>query len=255
MKFTIDNKELQTLLTDIQIKGKHLTATGFKSSSLGTDVHISVYDNVLTLWNADQTFVVCIQHSVEVDESDEGECVVDADAVIAYLKKFKGDITFEATDHLKLSQGTKRATAGIVVSHQHMNSINMGRSIIDNVPYEVAMNSIFDMSEKSKNEAAFQLHSSEVQTAIECCEVVGSGVYNISFDGESVNFSSRDGVKSYEQEMNVIQKVGEPAGAAITGAFHRFLENDVMCNFYMTDDRPVMVRMPNRFMLKAPRLD
>ena len=87
MKFTIDNKELQTLLTDIQIKGKHLTATGFKSSSLGTDVHISVYDNVLTLWNADQTFVVCIQHSVEVDESDEGECVVDADAVIAYLKK------------------------------------------------------------------------------------------------------------------------------------------------------------------------
>jgi len=253
MKFTIDNKELQTLLTDIQIKGKHLTSKGLKSSSLGTDVHISVYDNILTLWNADQTFVVGIQHAVEVDESDEGECVVDAENLISYLKKFSGAVTFEATDHLKLSQGTKRATAGLIVSHPNMASINIGRNALENVPYDSVLNEIYHMSERTKYEAAFQLNSDDVQNAIDGCEVVGSGVYDISFDGQTVSFSSTEGIKSYSQELTVIQSIGEPAGVAITGAFHKFLGKSNLCNFYMVDDRPIMIRTENRIMIKAHR--
>ena len=42
LKFTIDSKLLETSLDSMQVRGKHLTTSGFGNSNIGTYVYLHI---------------------------------------------------------------------------------------------------------------------------------------------------------------------------------------------------------------------
>ena len=53
MKFTVNTKEMEKALTDIQVKGKYQKDTGLTNGSLDSTVKFNCVGNRLTLSNAD----------------------------------------------------------------------------------------------------------------------------------------------------------------------------------------------------------
>ena len=45
MKFSIDSKDLSNALDSMQVRGKHLTTSGFGNSNIGSYVYMSLEDN------------------------------------------------------------------------------------------------------------------------------------------------------------------------------------------------------------------
>ena len=126
MIFTIECDKLSKALTNIQVKGKGSTNSGFGNTSLGSYVMLIVKDNTLSIWNGNNTFFVKLD--IQLDEQVntrivEGSCVVDTTTLLPYLKTFGEIVTFNVGDFIALNGANKKASIPIVVNHPNNDAL------------------------------------------------------------------------------------------------------------------------------------
>lgn len=250
MIFTIETDLLKEALTSLQVKGKHLTSTGFTNSSLGQYVYCLLGDNTLTMYNGDNTFIASIV--LEVEGEKDGSVVIDTDLLLPYLRSFTGNMKFDSGDFIVISNGSRKASIPLVVNHPNQGAIVRMMNMINHVSYQPQPEVLFNFGQ-GKFEGAFTLPLKSFTTAIKNCELVKSGVYKLDFNEGVTNLSTRLNVQNkYEEQIEPMFVLGEPATIEFSGPLYSFFKEGQLLNFYVKDDFPLLVVSDDRILIKAP---
>lgn len=249
MKVNVNSNTLKNALEKIQVKGKYVNKGGLSAGKLDEVFYMTAKDDTLSLWTGNNTFIVNLQ--IEAEVLEQGAYIGKSSPIIAYLKKFDGDVMLEKGDFLTLSAGSKRASLPRVVEWPPLNAITrMGPMMMD-VPLEIKPDALPSVG-RAAFEGCFVLNSQVFSDVISGCELVGSGVYKINFD-EELTFSSSDGVtNNYSEVVEPLFRTGDPATVEYSGPLHSFFEKDQMLTFYVLDDAPLLIVADDRRLVKAP---
>jgi len=185
MKFNVDSDDLKEALESLQVKGKHLTNSGFSSSNFGTIFYAKLEDNQLSLYNGEPTFMVKI--TIGVEEGEDGDFVADSSLILPYLKSFDGQITATIGDYLCISNGRKNANIPKHVSHPHQEALSRLISITSHITYEVQPQTLFAFS-NSNFEGAFTKSYSNETDYVKDYDKEYEAVYSSNFG--SINYTS-----------------------------------------------------------------
>lgn len=253
MKFTVNTKEMEKALTDIQVKGKYQKDTGLTNGSLDSTVKFNCVGNRLTLSNADVgTFVVKL--FLEVEGEEDGSYVGDVTKIISYLKKFGETTNFTVGDSLTITSGSRKAKMPTIVEHPHDNAI----SRIDNMTNHISYREDEQMFSfgKGKFECKFAMSSEDFDSTMAMAELVGRGIYRIETKDGDVKFSStQHATNHYEEVIETSQYVGEEATVEFSSPLHKFFPKGQVLNFYVRDDFPILVISEDRMIIKAPTIE
>jgi len=252
MKFNVNSNELKEALESLQVKGKHLTNSGFSPSNFGTVFYAKLEDNQLSLYNGEPTFMVKI--TIGVEEGEDGDFVADSSLIIPYLKSFDGQITATIGDYLCISNGRKNANIPKHVSHPHEEALSRLISITSHITYEVQPQTLFAFS-NSNFEGAFTLNQVDFQNCIKNCELVKSGIYELNYhNNELVISTSLNTTNSYNETLTPVFTLGESATLDFSSPLYSFFKKDQLLNFYVRDECPVLIVANDRMILKAPHV-
>ena len=133
MKFSIDSKDLSNALDSMQVRGKHLTTSGFGNSNIGSYVYMSLEDNTLKLYNGDNTFMVIL--NLEVNGETNGSTIVDSGLLIKYLKTCDGDIEINVGDFVSVVSPNKNRNMPRVIQHPSMEAITNIKNMVSHINY------------------------------------------------------------------------------------------------------------------------
>jgi len=249
LKFSIDSKDLSNALDSMQVRGKHLTTSGFGNSNIGSYVYMSLEDNTLKLYNGDNTFMVIL--NLEVNGETNGSTIVDSGLLIKYLKTCDGDIEINVGDFVSVVSPNKNRNMPRVIQHPSMEAITNIKNMVSHINYEAQPNTLFNFG-KASFEGSFSLTQNNFKDAIKSCELINSGIYTLNYN-EQVVISSRSAHNdSYKETVNTVFTHGEPATIDFSGPLYAFFENGQMLNFYMKDEFPLLVVASDRLLIKAP---
>jgi len=255
LKFTIDSKLLETSLDSMQVRGKHLTTSGFGNSNIGTYVYLSLEGNILKLYNGDNTFMVIL--SITVEGETNGSTIVDSKSMIQYLKTCSGNISFEADDFISIVQANKVRNMPRVILHPNMDSITNIKNMVSHIVYQPQPNTLFNFG-KTAFEGSYTLSQKQFKDAIKACELIHSGIYTLNYnppEGEHapiVDISSRNVGDVYSESITPVFGIGEPATLEFSGPLYSFFKPEQMLNVYMRDEFPLLIVASDRMLIKAP---
>ena len=85
------------------------------------------------------------------------------------------------------------------------------------------------------------------------CDVSDTGIYNLDASSSGLFITSPEGTETVSVSVDAIQIEGDEAGVSIAGPFSNFMNSVVI--IYMKDDFPILMRSPNRLLLKEPRFN
>ena len=253
MKISINNKTLLDGLNAVLLKGKYPSGASTKNKSISEYALLEVQQNRIEIYNADDTTGCCysIPTNNEVLALDIGHCVLDVPKTLKYLKAFKGLVTIEVNDSnvVNFNCSGKNAVIPLTIYHPHLDMINLIKGI--ELPTDDTMPTF------GKNKTPFEckvlVQSSLLVDATNTCDVADTGIYNLDASDDGLLISSPEGAEKVSVNVDAIQIEGDEAGVSIAGPFSNFMNSVVI--IYMKDDFPILMRSPNRLLLKAPRFN
>tara|TARA_R110002167_G_scaffold174345_5_gene373187 strand:+ start:764 stop:1525 length:762 start_codon:yes stop_codon:yes gene_type:complete len=248
LKFTIDSKELQNALDSMQVRGKHLTTSGFGNSNIGTYVYLSLEGNVLKLYNGDSTFMVIL--SITVEGETNGTTIVDSNSVIQYLKTCTGNVSISVSDFVSITQTNKVRNMPRVILHPNMDSITNIKNLVSHIVYEAQPSTLFSFGKK-EFEGSCSVSHKQFKDAIKACELINSGIYKLDFN-DTLSIASRNLNDIYSESITPVFSNGEPATIEFSGPLYAFFNADQILNVYMRDEFPLLIVANDRMLLKAP---
>jgi hypothetical protein len=250
MKFNCDAKELMDAIESTTLKGKYKYGDGLKSKSIGDYCYMKITGNELTLQNSDNTTAVRVK--LEVDGNESGQCTVEISRMIKYLKNIKGSITFTKTDHIKINSGNANVSLPVVVVHPSIDMITKHENRIKDI--EFGTPEYLPAWGKVEYEAGIGLNSANIQETMKAVESVGSGVFKLDFDGESLTISSSKLNESYSEVLEFGEKLwaayGEEATVEVVLPFHNFYDGIFM--MYLKDECPILFDDGKCSIIRAP---
>jgi len=250
MKFNINTNVFKEALESIQVKGKYVSKGGLSAGKLEEVFYMKANDENVEFWTGNNTFIVNINVDAEVEE--KGGYIGKMNDILPYLKKFGETVTVHSGEFLTLSSGGKKASVPRVIEWANIVSITRMGEKLTAIPFELDPKNLPNIG-KATMEAAFAITNETLTDVISSCEIVGSGVYKIEVTDESVKFSSRDTqTNSFEQTIETLLKVGEPATVEFSGPLHKFFKKDQTLIVYSLDDAPVIIIADDRRLVKAP---
>jgi len=253
MKFSIESEELKEALESLQVRGKHLSGSGFTNSTIGQYAYLSLSENQLTLYNGDATFIVSI--TLEVTGTKDGQVVLDSHTVLPYLKSFSGPVAFTVNDFISVSSGSKKASIPLVVNHPNETVLERAKNLLNHVSYQPQPETLFTFG-KSKFEGAFTLPQRVFQDCLRNCELVKSGVYKLDYNDNLSTFSTRTNVQNkYSETIEPMFNLGESGTIEFSGPLYAFFKKDQLLNFYSKDEFPLLIVSDDRMLLKAPYIN
>jgi len=232
------------------LKGKYRYGDGLKSKSIGDYCYMKVAENTLSLHNSDNTTAVRMLIDVEVLES--GQCTLEISRMVKYLKNIKGNVRFTKTDHVKITSGNANISLPVVVVHPNMDMITKHENRIDNLQFGTP--EYLPSWGKVTYEAGIGLNSEYIQETMKAVENVGSGVFKLDFDGESLTISSSRLNESYSEVLEFGEKLwaayGEEATVEVVLPFHNFYDGIFM--MYLKDECPILFDDGKCSIIRAP---
>jgi len=248
MKFTVDSKILIKNLNDILMRGDYPSGASVSRRNLSPSAYMVARTDGVQLFNADMS-TVC-SATIPLDTVDDiGECAIVVDTFLNYLKTFKGDVTVEVGDYVRLRTSNKTASFGIAVNHPNYAMIERLRTL--SIPTE-------GMPVFGKNNTPFEtkivVSATDLIDAAKGCDVLKTGRYKFNYDGNEFQLSSNKGgtIQSYLTTIDTQSVEGEQSTVEVTGVFASILNDDT--TVYLRDDFPILIVSNNRVLLKAPYL-
>ena len=250
MKFNVNSNELKEALESLQVKGKHLTNNGFSSSNFGSIFYAHIYENTLSLYNGDSTFMLKI--TLQVEEGENGSFVADSSLILPYLKSFGDTVNVVVGDYISMSSGTKKANVPKLIEHPSNDALQRLIQMTNHVRYEPNPQTMFAFG-NSNFEGAFTLSQNVFKDCIKNAELVKSGIYNLNFHEGVVKITSTtNATTSYEESITPTFLTGDSATLDFSSPLYSFFEKDQMLNFYVKDEFPMLIVANDRLVLKAP---
>ena len=246
MKFTISSKTLIEHLEIIMMKGKYFQSEGAKSGFLTNYA-------VLDIANVNEN------NKMEIYNAEVGQCVVDINKTVSFLKPFGSDVIITIGDFITIEDNsdgaTKKATLPKVLSHDGMGLIARMMNFSNSWNYNDVTSSMPTFS-KTTFDTCVQTLATDIVPIAKSCEVVGVAKYRFDFDNSTEGLlkisSTKTEVEKYECSLVPLTHDGECATVEFTGNFYKFL--DGLVRIYMKDDAPILLVCQNRMLLKAPYL-
>jgi len=251
-KFNVDSNEFKEALESLQVKGKQLRNSGFSSGNLGTTFHAHLYENTLSLYNGDSTFMVKINLTVEGEEN--GNFVADSSHLLPYLKSFSETITVSVGHFISISDARRNVNNPILVNHPSQEALERLKEMTKHIHYEPQPQTLFAFG-NSNFEGAFTLNQIDFQKCIKNCEIVKSGIYRLNFHQNTVTLSSRiNASNQYSENLNTVFTLGESATLDFSSPLYSFFNKDQLLNFYVRDEFPLLIVSDDRVLVKAPHV-
>ncbi len=252
----METKELSKLIESVALKGRYFDGGESKNGMLSAHAYLVVNGNILQIWNADNTTICGLNHSLDETtqaNTESGTAVVDIKKTVKYLKGFTGAVTVEANDFLHISNETSNATLPLVVEHSHQPMINM---LIEFEKTVRDVNVTFPTFRRTTFETKLHLLSDTLTAATKGCDVINTARYKFDYNiNNTLTMSSiKTDLDKFETVVPTITRDGEPSTVEFTGFFHGFFELTAV-NIYLKDDSPILFVSPTRILLKAPYMD
>ncbi len=252
MKIIIEAKRISELIESVALKGRYFNGAESKNGMLSECAYLTLTDGNLDLWNADNTTVCGIREALEITpDFENGEVVLDILKTVKYLKGFTGDVLFDASDFLCISNEVSTATLPLVTEHSHKNMIDMLIAFNETVR---DVNVVFPTFRKTTFETKIHLLASDLSLSTKGCDVINTARYKFDYNNRVFTMSSiKTDIDKYETDVTILTQDGDESTVEFTGFFHGFFKTVV--NIYLKDDSPVLFVSPNRLLLKAPYMD
>lgn len=251
-KFNVDSNEFKEALESLQVKGKQLRNSGFSSGNLGTAFHAHLYENTLSLYNGDSTFMVKIDLTVEGLEN--GNFVADSSHLLPYLKSLDGEITVSVDGFISMTTARKSVNNPVLVNHPAQEALERLKEMTKHIRYEPQPQTLFAFG-NSNFEGAFTLNQIDFQKCIKNCEIVKSGIYRLNFHENTVSISSSiNASNQYSENLSTVFTLGESATLDFSSPLYSFFNKDQLLNFYVRDEFPLLIVANDRVLLKAPHV-
>ena len=247
----MEAKELSELIESVALKGRYFDGGESKNGMLSAHAYLVVSENILQIWNADNTTICGLNHTLEENTSETGSAVVDIKKTVKYLKGFTGVATVEANDFLYISNESSNATLPLVVVHSHQPMINM---LIEFEKTVRDVNVTFPTFRRTTFETKLHVSSHALSEATKGCDVVNTARYKFDYNDNVFTMSSiKTDLDKYSTTIQPMTRDGEPSTVEFTGFFHGFFKTVI--NIYLKDDSPILFVSPNKILLKAPYMD
>ena len=251
MKIIMEAKELSELIESVALKGRYFDGGESKNGMLSAHAYLVVSENILQIWNADNTTICGLNHTLEENTSEIGSAVVDIKKTVKYLKGFTGVATVEANDFLYISNESSNATLPLVVVHSHQPMINM---LIEFEKTVRDVNVTFPTFRRTTFETKLHVSSHALSEATKGCDVVNTARYKFDYNDNVFTMSSiKTDLDKYSTTIQPMTRDGEPSTVEFTGFFHGFFKTVI--NIYLKDDSPILFVSPDKILLKAPYMD
>ena len=254
MKIIMEAKELSELIESVALKGRYFDGGESKNGMLSAHAYLVVDGNILQIWNADNTTICGLNHSLDETtqtNTENGSAVFDIKKTVKYLKGFTGAVTVEANDFLHISNETSNATLPLVVEHSHQPMINM---LIEFEKTVRDVNVTFPTFRRTTFETKLHVSSHALSEATKGCDVINTARYKFDYNDNIFTMSSiKTDLDKYSTTIQPMTRDGEPSTVEFTGFFHGFFSTII--NIYLKDDSPILFVSPTRILLKAPYMD
>lgn len=254
MKIIIEAKELSELIESVALKGRYFDGGESKNGMLSAHAYLVVDGNILQIWNADNTTICGLNHSLDETtqtNTENGSAVFDIKKTVKYLKGFTGAVTVEANDFLHISNESSNATLPLVVEHSHQPMINM---LIEFEKTVRDVNVTFPTFRRTTFETKLHVSSHALSEATKGCDVINTARYKFDYNDNIFTMSSiKTDLDKYSTTIQPMTRDGEPSTVEFTGFFHGFFSTII--NIYLKDDSPILFVSPTRILLKAPYMD
>lgn len=250
----MEAKELSELIESVALKGRYFDGGESKNGMLSAHAYLVVDGNILQIWNADNTTICGLNHSLDETtqtNTENGSAVFDIKKTVKYLKGFTGAVTVEANDFLHISNETSNATLPLVVEHSHQPMINM---LIEFEKTVRDVNVTFPTFRRTTFETKLHVSSHALSEATKGCDVINTARYKFDYNDNIFTMSSiKTDLDKYSTTIQPMTRDGEPSTVEFTGFFHGFFSTII--NIYLKDDSPILFVSPTRILLKAPYMD
>lgn len=250
----MEAKELSELIESVALKGRYFDGGESKNGMLSAHAYLVVDGNILQIWNADNTTICGLNHSLDETtqtNTENGSAVFDIKKTVKYLKGFTGAVTVEANDFLHISNETSNATLPLVVEHSHQPMINM---LIEFEKTVRDVNVTFPTFRRTTFETKLHVSSHALSEATKGCDVINTARYKFDYNNDIFTMSSiKTDLDKYSTTIQPMTRDGEPSTVEFTGFFHGFFSTII--NIYLKDDSPILFVSPTRILLKAPYMD
>jgi len=265
MKFQIQTQELKNALERMEMKGKYVTVGGFSSSTLGENVMGFLNDNELVFMNGDATTMALL--SVEINELEDGKDTpfcFQFKELMPFLKSFSG-ILYLDLDESQLEIATEDDTnivkIPLIQIPDNLQTVyNMRAMLTQFTNYDRIQDLVnaetLPMFNKTKMECASILNNEEFTKALKTCELIGTGIFELTMEQNGGVFDIRSTLPNKEyihtiQEEEII--VGE-ASVSFTSPLYSFFEKNSDLILLTKDDSPIILIAEDRVLLRAPRV-
>ena len=250
----MEAKELSELIESVALKGRYFDGGESKNGMLSAHAYLVVDGNTLQIWNADNTTICGLNHSLDETtqtNTENGSAVFDIKKTVKYLKGFTGAVTVEANDFLHISNESSNATLPLVVEHSHQPMIDM---LIEFEKTVRDVNVTFPTFRRTTFETKLHVSSHALSEATKGCDVINTARYKFDYNDNIFTMSSiKTDLDKYSTTIQPMTRDGEPSTVEFTGFFHGFFSTII--NIYLKDDSPILFVSPTRILLKAPYMD
>lgn len=256
MRIEVNKKQVLDALKNVELKGKWSSVSGLSSKALGNYVHFRIVNNQLLLCNSDDSTTAI--KAIDVETEDAGSFVVEIETIRKYLSKMGDELKIVADDTIVITSQGKKATMPIVVRHPYEGRIER---FLEYWPFNYNTEIELLTFGQVKIEAGFQITGTNLKEAITACEVVNNGIYKLNYicGDEVVNdrlvLSSNKQISSYEEDVSILNSVGDSATVSFSGPIHKFFSDEEIINVFIGDNQPILMLSQNSAIVRGPRSD
>jgi len=252
MNIRINSKVMKDALNALLLKGKWNVGQSAKNSQLNNAVLLEVGETA-HLFNADEATFIKFELDCEI--ISHGRVCLNTDIMNKYLvgSEVIGISHNEQTQVLEITAPTRLITIPIMERHSSSDSINYCKEnytvSYTDYPFTEGVN----ISPKTILKSVFVIDSEVMCSALKSCEIVGSAIYKLDYDGEGgLCVSSAKDSEVIEIEIELEEYSGPPAIVEFTAPVHKLLSGEIVIAF--NDDSPICFINRRVKILRAPRV-
>lgn len=265
MKFEIQTQELKNALERMEMKGKYVTVGGFSSSTLGESVLGFLNEHELHFMNGDATTMALLSVDIDnlEDESDTPFCFQFKE-LMPFLKTFSGNLFLKIDEgrmEIATEDDTNVVKIPLIQTPDNLQTVYTMRAMLTQFTNYDRIVEFIDAEElpmfnKTKLECASIFNNAELTKALKTCELIGTGIFEMSLNNNGGMFDIRSTLpnKEYIHTMQDEEVIVGEASVSFTSPVYSFFEKDSDLILLTKDDSPIILIAEDRVLLRAPRV-
>ena len=252
MRIQINGKKMKEAIDIVLMKGKWCSGNTASNSSLGDAVIFEIGDECY-LYNANESTYIRRKFVPDTIES-WGRFCIDSSILNKYLQNEACTIN-TTEDSLQIRTANKTVSIPLMDRHPHNDNMLFVQSNlildIDTMDLEDYQEGI-QVSPKTTLNTVVLVSVNELNDSLKNCEKVGSSVYKLDYNDNTLLVSSELDSQSVSIDLEV-EGSGQPAIMEFSAPLHKLVTNSLVLLAF-NDESPICIISRDTIVLRAPRI-